>query len=119
MTSLSNYIAGFLLSLLLTFAAAWFAWQYSQAYQPWFGPEFVYGALVLLAVLQLLVQLYFFLHLGDEKKPRWHSMALYFAVMVVAILVGGTLWIMSNLSHGQMTNERDIEGAITPQNLYD
>lgn len=119
MTQLANYIAGFLLSLLLTFAAAWFAWQYSLSYKPWFGPEVVYGVLVALAVLQLLVQLYFFLHLGDEKKPRWNSMALYFAVMVVAILVGGTLWIMNNLSHGQIGHTPRVEGAITPQSLHD
>lgn len=115
MTRLTNYITGFLLSILLTFIAAGLVWQYSNSYEPLVGPGVMYAVLVVLAVLQLLVQLYFFLHLGEEDKPRWSSMALWFALMVVAILVGGTLWIMNNLSHGQMTQLPFIEGSITPQ----
>ncbi|HEY4501712.1 MAG TPA: cytochrome o ubiquinol oxidase subunit IV [Candidatus Paceibacterota bacterium] len=115
MTKVSGYIVGFLLSILLTLMAAGLALQYGKSYEPLMGPGVMYAMLVVLAVLQLLVQLYFFLHLGEEKKPRWNALALCFALMVVAILVGGTLWIMHNLSHGQMAQLPFIEGAITPQ----
>jgi cytochrome o ubiquinol oxidase operon protein cyoD len=59
-------------------------------------------AVVILAVMQLLVQLVFFLHLGGESKPRWNLMAFMFTLLVVAILVAGTLWIMYNLDYNMM-----------------
>ncbi len=70
--------------------------------------------------VQMLVQLFFFLHMDEEAQPRWNMMALCFALLVVAIVVGGTLWIMSNLSHGQHdTATPFIEGAITPAGSND
>jgi cytochrome o ubiquinol oxidase subunit IV len=65
----------------------------------WQGVPNPLPILVTLAILQLVVQLMLFLHLGDEPKPRWNLLAFLFAVLVVAIVVGGTLWIMYELSH--------------------
>jgi hypothetical protein len=49
------------------------------------------------------------LHLGSESKPRWNRTALWFAAMVVTMIVFGSLWIMKNLSydHQVPTNESD------------
>jgi cytochrome o ubiquinol oxidase operon protein cyoD len=52
-----------------------------------------------LAVVQLFVQLYFFLHMGDESKPRWNLMAFLFMLLVLVIVVFGSLWIMKNLDY--------------------
>jgi cytochrome o ubiquinol oxidase operon protein cyoD len=68
-----------------------------------------------LAIAQLLVQLFCFLHLGQESKPRWNLVALVFALFIVVVLVGGTLWIMHNLGHGQMQNASDI---FTEENIF-
>jgi len=110
--SLYTYCVGFGLSLMLTLVAAALAWQHRASHHQVLSHKFLAVAFVVLAVLQLLAQLYFFLHLGEEKRPRWHSMALYFALMVVAILVGGTLWIMHNLSHGQSHDLPFIEHTV-------
>lgn len=89
-----SYITGFLLSLGLTLVA-FFAVTEKIA-EGW-------GLVLLLsglAVTQLLVQLVYFLHIGQEEKPRWNLHSLLFASMVVVIIVFGSLWIMRNLMYG-------------------
>jgi cytochrome o ubiquinol oxidase operon protein cyoD len=61
--------------------------------------------LVVLALLQFFVQLVYFLHLSAEKGSRWRLFVFSFMVMVVAILVFGSLWIMNNLNY-RMTPEQ-------------
>lgn len=58
--------------------------------------------LSLLAVLQVIAQLIFFLHLGREEKPRWNSMAFWTMVMVVLFIVIGSIWVMNNLDYNMM-----------------
>ena len=60
-------------------------------------------AFILLAIVQLAIQLFFFLHVGRGEDRHWNATALGFALFIVAILVGGTLWIMQNLQQ-HMTN---------------
>jgi cytochrome o ubiquinol oxidase operon protein cyoD len=55
-------------------------------------------AVVGLAIIQLMVQLRFFLHLGKESKPKWNLIVFLFMLMVLLILVLGSLWIMFNLN---------------------
>ena len=56
-------------------------------------------AIIFLAVVQLVVQLVFFLHLGRERQPRWNLLAFAFMAIVLLILVLGSLWIMNNLNY--------------------
>lgn len=89
--SLRLYVTGFILSLVLTLAAYFCTTHHAAS-----GWALI-GVLSALAVAQLMVQLLFFLHIGDERKPRWNLNALLFAAMVVVIIVFGSLWIMKNL----------------------
>jgi len=57
-----------------------------------------------LGVVSALIQLIFFLHLGIEPKPRWNLMIFLFMVLVVFVVIGGSLWIMSNLDYNLMLN---------------
>jgi cytochrome o ubiquinol oxidase operon protein cyoD len=91
--SVKSYSLGFGLSLLLTLAAYFIASK--QVTEGW---TMVY-VLAVLAVSQLFVQLYFFLHVGRESRPRWNTAVLAFAAMVVFIVVFGSLWIMKNLNY--------------------
>lgn len=95
-----SYVIGFLLSLTLTLSA--YALVNSQLITGW-GLMF---SLVGMALLQVLVQLLFFLHLRHEAEPRWKLLVFDFMLVVVAILVFGTLWIMENLSYHSMTPEQ-------------
>jgi cytochrome o ubiquinol oxidase operon protein cyoD len=107
--SIKSYTIGFALSLVLTFVT--FIIADKQLMSGW---AMVY-VLAVLAIVQLFVQLIFFLHVGRESSQRWNTATLLFAAMVVIILVFGSLWIMSNLNymheHGEepeMTNEQII-----------
>ncbi|HEY2810592.1 MAG TPA: cytochrome o ubiquinol oxidase subunit IV [Rhabdochlamydiaceae bacterium] len=61
--------------------------------------------LFVLGLVQALIQLVFFLHLGVESKPHWNSITFLFTVLVVIIIVGGSLWIMNNLNYNLMPME--------------
>lgn len=54
------------------------------------------------ALAQALIQLVFFLHLGMESKPHWNTIMFSFALLVILIIIGGSLWIMNNLNYNLM-----------------
>ncbi len=91
--SLKTYISGFVLSIFLTLMA------YDLVVQRKFSVDTIIAAIVGLALIQFLIQLVFFLHLGRETKPRWKLFVLLFMIMVVLILVFGSIWIMNNLNY--------------------
>lgn len=115
MTRLASYIIGFVLSVALTLLPLALLWMHEAGGHAFPSHAVMYAAFVLCAVLQMGVQLSFFLHVEDEKRPRWNLLALSFALLVVAIVVGGTLWIMNNLSHGQEAHVPFIMNKITPE----
>lgn len=88
-----NYIVGFVLSIVLTLLA------YFAVVNEWFSTRGIVFFIVTLALVQFAVQLFFFLHLGQEGRPRWRLATLGFMVVIVAILVFGSLWIMENLNY--------------------
>ncbi|WP_079909635.1 MULTISPECIES: cytochrome C oxidase subunit IV family protein [Paenibacillus] len=53
-------------------------------------------AVVLMAAgtLQLIVQLWFFMHLRDEKKPRYQLISLLLGLVILIVIVAGSMWIM-------------------------
>lgn len=59
-------------------------------------------ALVGLALTQALLQLLFFLHLGQEARPRWETAIFFFMVLILLIIVLGSLWIMNDLNARMM-----------------
>jgi cytochrome o ubiquinol oxidase subunit IV len=93
--TLTRYILGYILSLLLTFVA------YAAAV----GKDFTTGlvaVLVVLAIIQLVVQLVFFLHLGEEVGPRYKLASFVFMSVILIIIVIGSIWIMYNLDYNMM-----------------
>lgn len=103
---LTSYVVGFILSLELTIAAYLLVVNGAIANRGW-----LIAAIIVLAVVQLLVQLVFFLSLDKESKPRWNLVTFLFAALVVLIVVLGSLWIMNNLDyhHGLSPEEIDTE----------
>jgi cytochrome o ubiquinol oxidase subunit IV len=104
--SIGSYIAGFLLSLLLTLTAYLLVWRHVSTSHSAIGHGVLIPMVVGLALTQLLVQLVFFLHLDTESKPRWNLTVLLFAATVVIIVVFGSLWIMNNLNYHHPTSEQ-------------
>jgi cytochrome o ubiquinol oxidase operon protein cyoD len=94
--SLASYLTGFTLSVILTAGA--FALVMTGALA---GSSAII-AVAALAVVQILVHLFCFLHLNGASEQRWNVSAFVFTVVVVAILVGGTLWVMYNANINMM-----------------
>jgi cytochrome o ubiquinol oxidase operon protein cyoD len=70
----------------------------------WPTQALVYIVLAI-AVIQLVVQMVFFLHLG--RGSRWKALTFYFTLLIVAIIVVGTIWIMNNLNYNMMRMSPD------------
>ncbi|WP_042279265.1 cytochrome o ubiquinol oxidase subunit IV [Candidatus Protochlamydia sp. R18] len=100
--TIKSYVIGFTASLILTLLS--FSFVFFKILN---GQDLVY-TLIGFALTQTFVQLVFFLHIGQEPKPRWESIALGFTILILLIVVIGSLWIMHDLNErmmGYMTQE--------------
>lgn len=98
---LLSYVLGFVLSVILTLDA--YLLVVSNALS---GGALV-AAVVGLALVQLVVQLLFFLHIDRGPGARWNIAMFLFMLLVVFIVVGGSLWIMNNLDYNMMPSEME------------
>ena len=96
---LRSYVVGFGLSLILTLVAYLLVRGNLPGHNAAFTRDVLTAAVLTLAIAQLFVQLSFFFHIDQERKPRLNGAILAFAAIVVFILVAGSLWIMANLNH--------------------
>ena len=94
--SLRSYAAGYLLAIVLTGVS--FALVMSGAASRPVTLWVISGA----AVLQSLAHVHYFLHLDLSSSARWNALALVFTVFVMAIFIGGTIWIMCDLNFRMM-----------------
>jgi cytochrome o ubiquinol oxidase operon protein cyoD len=110
-----SYIFGFFCSVVLTLSAF-----YLVIYDVLVGWTLAFSILAL-AVIQLAVQLYFFLHLNRDKKTRWNMITFFFAAAVVLIVVLGSVWIMVNLSyhHSRQRTPDQVEEYIQQEEIID
>ncbi|MDR3623612.1 MAG: cytochrome o ubiquinol oxidase subunit IV [Chlamydiales bacterium] len=90
--SLKSYLIGFSLSILFTATAYLLVMAHLMT-----GKGLLF-ALVSLAIAQAISQLLFFLHVGEEAKPRWELLVCLFMIMVLLIIAFGSLWIMYDLN---------------------
>ena len=91
-----GYLIGLALAVLLTAAS------FSIG-----GTKFIYGpgmpfALIVLAIAQMGVHLVFFLHITTSPDNLNNAMALAFGILIVLLLIGGSIFIMSNLNHNML-----------------
>lgn len=89
--SLKGYVVGLVLSVVITLLA--FA---AVGFRLLEGPALM-TAVIVLALLQLFVQLKYFLHLSFKSDANWNLFTLIFTVIIVVIVVFGSIWIMYSL----------------------
>lgn len=105
--TVSTYIVGLGTSLALTLGAYSLVKIHLNGGHTLPSDNVLFYLLAVLAVVQLFVQLIFFLHLNRETKPRLNSLIMAFAALVVIVIVGGSMWIMTNLNYHMPTNQSD------------
>lgn len=95
-----SYLIGLGFATLLTIASFWAA-----AAHPIWGPALPV-ALIVLAIAQMGIHLVFFLHVTTGPDNTNNVLALAYGVMVVALIVVGSIWIMDHLTHNMMPMEQ-------------
>lgn len=106
----NSYVIGFCLSLLLTLSA------YFTVSNQILNGGFLVAAVLGLAVLQLIVQLSFFLHLWQEAKPRWNLLLVLTTLGIIFIILAGSVWIMNNLNN-RHNLQQDIENFLEKEGV--
>lgn len=94
--SVKEYVIGLILSIVLT--AIPFGIVMTGAIT---GTAAV-AIILVCAVAQVLVQLVFFLHMNASSEQLWNTTSAVFVVVLVAILIVGTIWIMAHLNHNML-----------------
>jgi cytochrome o ubiquinol oxidase operon protein cyoD len=89
--SLKAYLIGFCASLFLTLIS------FGLVAFKLISTPILFYLIIGLALLQAIIQLLFFLHLGQEPKPQWETLVFYFMLLTLLIVVLGSLWIMYDL----------------------
>ena len=98
-----TYTAGLGFALLLT-AASFIVAQTNLLWAPG-----VPAGLAVLAVAQMGVHLVFFLHIGTDSEGTNNVLALAFGILIVALVVAGSLWIMNHLNANMLTPAQMME----------
>jgi cytochrome o ubiquinol oxidase operon protein cyoD len=98
--AIRGYVIGLALSALLT-AASLYVLHTDLIWAP-----AIPIALAVLAVAQMGVQLVFFLHLTTAPDNTNNVLALAFGILIVALVIGGSLWIMAHLNHNMVPMEQ-------------
>ena len=93
---LRSYLTGFVLALVLTVIPFGLV---AMGVLPK-SPTLIIIAVT--AIVQVLVHLRYFLHLGLTTTPREIVLAIAFATILIFIMVGGSLWIMFDLHNRMM-----------------
>ncbi|WP_428029127.1 cytochrome o ubiquinol oxidase subunit IV [Ancylobacter sp.] len=83
-----SYVVGVILALLLTTAAFAVVWL------DILSGGAALAALGLLALVQAIVHLRYFLHIDLERSHRDDLMLILFTVLILLIMVSGTVWIL-------------------------
>ncbi len=97
--STASYAFGYFASLVLT-AVAFFLVGEKILSGPTLGL-----AIFALAVIQVVVQLRYYLNFGKETAPKWNTWSFFFMLILLLIIVIGTLIIMANLDYRMMPND--------------
>ncbi|URK86725.1 cytochrome o ubiquinol oxidase subunit IV [Rhizobium sp. RCAM05350] len=95
--SFKGYMIGFGLSIVLT------AIPFVLVMGGVFDSKLLTAFLVMaFAVVQIVVHMVYFLHMNPRSEGGWTMMALIFTLVLVAITLAGSLWVMHHLNTNMM-----------------
>ena len=72
------------------------------AYTGVLSREVTIVVLILSAIAQLVVHLFYFLHMDSTEKGRFNMLSFVFTAVIVFIVIAGSIWIMWNLNNNMM-----------------
>lgn len=97
--SAGNYIAGFVLAVILTLLS--FVPVMRGMLDDWtVSGKIIY--LLGLCIIQIIVQIVYFLHLNHGPDAKWNIVTMCFASLCVIVIIGGTWWAIQHLNYNMM-----------------
>ena len=109
--TMESYVIGFVLSLIFTFFP-----YYMVVNQIVTGTALLVTILGF-AVIQMIVQIVFFLHLGRGPKPFYNIVFFAFTIVAILVVVGGSVVIMNNLHYNKSTSDQ-TKSLINGEGIY-
>lgn len=107
--SYRSYITGFVLSVILT--AIPFAIVMAGGFD---NRLLTVGVVVGCAVIQVLVHMFYFLHMSSSTEEGWTLLSTIFTIVIVVIMISGSLWVMYHLNTNMMPQ---MDHDLLPENL--
>lgn len=99
-----SYLIGFGLSAVLTAIPFWLVMSDVLV-----NPQATAAWVIGLAFVQIIVHTLCFLHVNTRAEGGWTLLALIFTVVMVAIVISGSLWIMYHLNSNMMPGMMPVE----------
>jgi cytochrome o ubiquinol oxidase operon protein cyoD len=94
--STKSYLTGFILSVVLTLAS------FGVVMSGKVPHDLMMPGIVVFGVIQLIVQLKYFLHMGMSPPLRGNFAIMRFTLLILAIVVVGSLWVLHNMNVNMM-----------------
>ncbi|QEE11464.1 cytochrome o ubiquinol oxidase subunit IV [Bartonella krasnovii] len=109
--STGSYLVGFILAVFFTLGS-FIPVMYGMMASWAISTKVAY--LIGMGIIQIIVQIVFFLHLNSGPDAKWNLSALWFAAICVFVIIGGTWWAISHLNYNMMGGSgRVIEPEIS------
>lgn len=86
--SLKSYVIGFILSIVLTIIPL------VLVMNQMLEKTALVLTIMVMAILQFVVQLFFFMHIREGEKPRYNVQTLVLGLVIVFTIIAGSIWIM-------------------------
>lgn len=91
-----DYIIGFLVSVGLTAVPFWLVMTGTLS------AGATAGIISVLAVIQIIVHVRFFLHIDTRGEGGWTLISFIFTTIIVLITIGGSVWAMYQMNTNMM-----------------
>jgi cytochrome o ubiquinol oxidase subunit IV len=101
--SLRSYLIGFGLSVVLTAIPFWLVMN--GVFESKQATAFTVMAF---AAVQIVVHMIYFLHMNRKSEDGWTLVALIFTLILVAITLIGSLWVMYHLNTNMMPGAAEM-----------
>lgn len=103
-----SYLTGFIISAVLTII------PFAMVMMGDFSSTLTIAVIVGFAVVQIVVQMIYFLHLHPKSEGGWNLLAFLFTAIILVIVISGSLWVMHHLDSNMMpAHDMEAMGQAT------
>ena len=101
-----DYVTGFSLAAVLTAIPFWLVMTDALH-----NRVATAAAVMILAMVQIVVHMIYFLHMKARVEGGWSLLALIFTAIIVFITLSGSLWVMYHLQINMMPGMQQMNEA--------